>query len=394
MKLHSPGVERGLRRAVRRVIRASPALRREARRNRRSRQFQAGPSILRVFGCVILAALLFAFGLGNGRRGLDAQLALITLWLTAATFGFPQAVLDRLFGSPDNVPLAHLPISKKDLFGWQWQKAFRWCAWILAESLVFYGIIGVTQAPSTALWLVVPVIALLQTGMLLALGNLLLWRVPLGTCQFVSLATYGALFPGLLLFNKFGRPYFEWVLSNAGVLNLVLPAGWIAQVYRQVLAPDGWANLLLLAPLACLLWLGVGAWRQLKSLFVETPPMEFDFPTTVSGMTEEAAAELATALGEKPAARSGPTAIEDNTRNRAFLEVPDWQSLPWLDRLFARFCTQREWMLCQFLGAPGSQTGQVLAISGFFLLAGLALTAYATTGRDLVMWGTAMCSCC
>ena len=137
MKLHSPLLERRLRKATRQAIRASSSLRREARQRRRARAggTSIGGGLLRLMASALLVGVM-AVGTVHD-VSFNYKLAIVALW-GAVTIAFQAGGLtSHLYGGAAISPLILLPVSDQFIFRWQTQ-IFLWknlAVWIDCTSL-------------------------------------------------------------------------------------------------------------------------------------------------------------------------------------------------------------------------------------------------------------------
>src|ERR1700744_4335752 len=99
MKLHSPQFERTIRRAVKKNVRRSPELKREARRVKKRRQSPWFGAFLRLLFAVGVGGIIAAIAKATGHPA--TALAAISLWTFIGIAYRTQSLLHVLFRAHD-----------------------------------------------------------------------------------------------------------------------------------------------------------------------------------------------------------------------------------------------------------------------------------------------------
>lgn len=374
--------EKRLRRVVRDEIGHSPVLKAEYKRHRVP---WSSKNISPWGGALVTAYLvLMLFGKFAAPQGeIELGLAVISLWATGTAFRYAQKWFQHFYASDDLVVFSLLPLSDEMIFRVQWRQFLFNSLYLLGGYGFLYGVAWfMAETPPLELALVIPA-ALLQASTVLALGLSIAAWVPLP----FPLGPIAGLLRTAALVLLFSAP-------------LLGPSS--SQVYKAIfaLSPNGWVNflllesatsrdlttLLLLVPIAIVLYASVYAWHRLRSLYTLA---NFEFFPASSAMKAEA-----DELEAADFARRGPTEIHDNIIEGSFLKSIPWESFSWFERTFSRFLTPRERTLIEFLvgetpgwsksakwvltllgftmaavWAFGKSTGYVVFIGGYLLLA-------------------------
>ena len=142
MKLHSPEFEKRLKRLVRETVRRSPELRKEARRVRKAKHYNAN-----AIGRVLLAiplGLLVAWAARESNNP-QAPLAVITLWMLLWLCWRVNSLMGDLYSDATVQALVLLPVPRQTIFRWQLQGALRKSVTALIDLLAGFIAFGFAQ---------------------------------------------------------------------------------------------------------------------------------------------------------------------------------------------------------------------------------------------------------
>src|SRR5262249_15068890 len=140
-------------------------------------------------------------------------------------------------------------------------------------------------------WLVVVPIAAATWVVMVALAALCMRYMPRLPYQLVSLLLFALGVGVFLARNAIGRAVVEAIDHSAPSLNLLLPTGWVPSLFRLFLPDPHWSSLVLLFPIAGLLWLARGALLSLRSNYLSTEPIMPEQPDLLPGEPVEAPAQ-------------------------------------------------------------------------------------------------------
>jgi len=423
MRLRSPGLEKAVRRLVRREIRSSPALRAEYRRyhNPCLERLQWGLAIVvgLPLSLAVLGMLLFvsAFGvmmiLILVRDHTDLSLASLALLLMGMLFWARLSGYHRLFGGLKLRTAAYFPVSDHQLLVEALTRVALDGGLVGLVSLITFTYL-VWSYDLTA-WAYLPAVgaAVLQGVTSAVVCLLVVARLPkndwIGPVLFVagSLMIAGGV-AGLICAGNGVEPAHPALLWPA---FLLLPTGWVVGAFYWGVVQGHAAGWLLLVPAAVLIRAGV-RWVQHG---IETRELAVDSPDPVPAVFErgilsgpdsiEATSDKATRGSSKGrpngrlplpsrervgvrghehdqwASRSSADADADSTEaiEQRILEGGamgrgEWVRQGWIERLVCRALTEREQTVIEYLtGAPPAWTLQWGTFIIFLILAvGLA----------------------
>jgi hypothetical protein len=348
MSLRSRRFEQALRRRVQQEVRASPALAREYRRERR-RFWRDGhlPSwVFRPLLCLYLIGLwcMLLFQPGQFELGL----AVLALWCLGTVGTQASRLWATLYRPADLNVLVNLPLSDAAIFARQRREFLRCSLGTVLQFIPAGGALLVARPEGWA-----------------GLGSVLL--PPFQAVLALSVAVHVAAF-----WPRLGR--FLWLALPASVMAAIFatklgasldplvlaawwlpPFGWVNHAYENgLLQGDAWA-LTLLLPAVLALWALPLAWQRLRANYA------LGEPTEPAG--DEAGEELL--AGGKPTTRPvGRTELEDRLRAREFLRPLDWSRCGWIERLAVRCLTPRERLVAEFMAGdwPGWTRAWVRAV--------------------------------
>lgn len=379
MKLHAPQFEKALARTIKQRVKASPELRKEAKRSGKARA-QTDTGLL---GYHLFALLLLCFGvgaLGSGKMSLGLQTAIISLWCFMLSLFHVSRLFQTLFGSPDLAPLSLLPASDRLIFDWQWQKSLRNSIWIPVYAFSAYLVVALQKDAGWPGVFAALVAAIVQWLISLSLATGLAGHRPYWPHQAVAV--------GLLL--MFAVPFIARKLlpasvislldAKAWIVNLILPNGWVTQLFNQIITGLDAAMWLLLLAMGAVLHFGRSGREQLIALYVFTEPLD-----TTQELEEElretdaevGADEVDGKAATRPASarpqRLGVTDHLDHIKTREFLQAETFVTAGWIERMFQRWLTSREALLVEaFVGGMPTWTkswrhGIIVAGIGLFI---------------------------
>lgn len=348
MKLHSPEFERQLKRGVRQALRSSPELRKGARRTGAPKQYSLR-ILVRPGMAVMLALAVWWISKLTGKPA--AALAAISLWMFLWLCSRARQVLDRLYTDPQLETLSFLPLGPDSIFQWQMQKFFRASVWSLVDLCAALFAFGWYQGLTPGKWLALLAIALLAWVMLLALALLgaSRWpRLPYG------LVTGAGVLLGFACL--FGREYVatrvvKFIDHYANELNLFLPTGWPGSLARVLVEPDQWLTLLLLVPMAGVLWTVKSSLARLRENYEFH---EVTVPESPDLLPEEAASfPSVTETQTQTPQHLGVTAIEEIILSRRFFAGPKWYETGPVEKWLWLWFSPRERTVSEFVFPSG-----------------------------------------
>ncbi len=347
MKLHSPPFEKALRCRVKQAVRDSPELKRERRAARKIRNRYRVVLVAQTGLFAVLALLVWLTQLDTGHP--VTTLAVITLWGFGLIILRAQALLMTLFASSDIHALILLPIPEPEIFEWQLQKFLRGSFVFLLHFFAGFSVLAWTLNFSPARWIAVPFLAVLSWAVMISASVHCAARLPRLPYRILSGGIVVVLF-GIILGREYVGPVLLKLLDHsASTLNFLLPTGWPVSLFSLLLPNPNWIYLILLIPIAALLWPVKSSLTSLAGLYDYNerivPPASDLVPHT----------EPTTAIppvSEQPF-RLGPTAVEEVIRSRQFLLPFPWHNAGWLENLLWRWLSPREKALSDFVFPSG-----------------------------------------
>jgi hypothetical protein len=348
VKLHSPRFERALRRRVKKAVRESRELKREARAQRFTKHYNL----------VLLMRPALAIGFGIVIAGIVSRtghpvtgLAVISLWAFAWMFIRANNILSQLYGASDLTALSLLPVGIDVVFRWQLSKCLRSSIMSLADLLAaFWALVIVMEQPAVNFLAVIP-IAIVVWITVVAGSVILPARFPRIPYALISPALFMfaiALFLGRAVV---GATLLAFVDRYASTLNLVLPTGWAASLFLLLIENNRWVTLGLLVPIGTLLWLVPGSLTQLRAGYQfaevthhEAPdllPESYDVPGPVEP------------LDPQMPRRVGQSEIDEIIRSRQFF-ASSWRGQQgWFEKKLWQWLAPREKVLAEFVFPNG-----------------------------------------
>src|SRR5436309_6762550 len=242
MKLHSSTLEKAMRRLVRAEMRASPALRRARRKQRRARHFSANNVIWRL----ILTGWFFAVIAAARGRGVsvEGQLAFVTFWAATQVLARAGSLLGALYGSGDLYALFHLPISDTLILRWQCQKFLRSILWTWVEFILGYWLVLGGSKLTVGAWFALIAGAAVQTAMIVILALVLVALRPSPLYARAAWLIGAAAFAGTVFQSFVASRFFDALQLAAPAVNSFLPGGWVSLLLSPILSNDGnWSSL-------------------------------------------------------------------------------------------------------------------------------------------------------
>lgn len=334
MKLHSPAFERRLRRRIQHTIRRSPELKRQARRGRRSRHYQAR-SLFRLLLSVIAAGATFSIASKSGHPA--PALAFVGIWLGVIIIYQVLSLAQHLYASPDLPALSLLPLETRTIFRRQLGRYLRHSLWLLVDLAAMLG--------TLMFWLEWPAVK----GLVLIPAVTLAWLITLAlvglALRHCSSLPYGVMatltyWIGIIILvchSFVGAPLLALLERSADTLNLLLPTTWPLALLRAV-APDGSPReLLFLIPSLSLIWTLRHTVRQLAATYEFAEPLEPEAADVLPHGSGSESTEVNNASG-----RVGVTAIAEYVATREFLTPATASITGWFEVWWWRWLTDHE----------------------------------------------------
>lgn len=363
MKLHSPRLEQRLRRQVKRTIRGSPELRREARRTNRARHLNSRP-LFRLVISGVVAGLTWSIAARTNHP--VTALAFVGLWLLAWIPFQVQSLAHHLYASTDLSALSLLPIPARVVFRRQLGEYLRSASWLLVDLVAMLGALALWSEIPPMKWIVlVPMVALAWLTML-ALVGLAMVHCPWLPYPLISTVLTLTVFVLFLVGSVVGPALLAALDASAGTLRLVLPTMWPLALFQCLRTSGDWLEILFLIPTLGLIWTLQSTRARLAAGYEFGEPLHAE-PTDV--LPEQLASGP-----EDPAEaprRVGLTTIEEFIETRGFLSRAGWPESGWFEARLWRWLTSRERELAEFvfplgikISRPWSKTFLHLAIGG------------------------------
>lgn len=366
MRLGWPAFEKKSRELIRHELAASPAQLSIYKRNRSKKGRQLAPWLQRI-GLTYLLLAIFASMLTS--RSLELGLTVFTLWMLGSAFRRAQQWFEFFYASPEIPALHLLPLHDDQVFSVQWRKFSRAALWLLPEFLLGFFILWFNRSIPFH-WFAFT--AILQAALVFALGlHFAAWL------SFLPLGFLAGLFKAIalaMLFLANWIQYSDWLFR---FFFLTSPPGWANYLLRAQTNATDLTALLLLIPIAAILYSALYSFYRLRN-FYSLDEIEFDIrlqttPHPISPQSDD-----------QDSRRLGPTEIEDNVRDRFFLQSLQWENAGWMERWVARFLNPREKVVAEFLVAENP--GWSLAFNWSFVLFGIAITAVSLLTSGLTIF--------
>jgi len=228
VKLHSPAFSKALRGLLREARRASPALRRAMRRQRRRRTLahQVPVAVWRLF--FPLGAALLMLRVARAGLPLEADAAIVSIWflwvsIVGSTVVRTQAA--RLPPALLNLPFAPADftrLSRRRVLGLLWRPC--------ADALMLFVVLAGLQAGGPLVWAAVPLLA--------GVCGVAVWAATVWLARFPpprALQSMMAMLPLALIMGLQSHGVRVWLgrvlAEDACTLMLLSPGGWLAAAY-------------------------------------------------------------------------------------------------------------------------------------------------------------------
>lgn len=366
MRLNAPELENAIRRSVLTEMRADKSLWKDYKRHRQrwlGRKLNASNK----------GALLFAFiwmgGIAAGRaQGPSLALLMLALYATATTLFRGSNFTINVLRGFDRVVLLHLPMSDQDFLKYEWEQfAWSWCG-AFSLFLMTYSIVVLPSGPVFVHVLQVFLIALLQSlcGVSAALW-LLAWPKKL------KVMPYALLLYGLAFLSLWFSVWFpETAVSFLWSAILLVPQGWLTHASSAMLGLSPRSELAFFIPVSLAVLSAMVAFplarkRLSAALHMQTANQDLELPTEEDQVFAEEPA-----VGKVSLEPSRAIAAEDVLRSAT------WEGRGWIEATVARFFTQRDRLVSEFLlaGRMGAWSTRWRK-AGWVTAAGVLITLFA-----------------
>lgn len=344
MSLLWPEFERKIRSLHRAELQAAPELRKEFKRQRKSRSSVLN-SFLRRSALPLFWSILF-YRLLVHQKSLELPAAVISLWAAGAALSWGHHWFQQFYASEDLVVLNLLPLTDRQIFRFQLERYSRSALWIFWELLLAYLVFGLLEIDGGPPFFVLPFAALLQSVLVVALALHAASRL-----HAVPLGTMGGLFrTTAILLLVLGVQDFEFTRYLVQGSQWFLPTGWVNYILLR--AGADLPTLALLIPIGAIIYLARHSFERLRQ-FYSLEGFEI-VPTQTNGQARAGDHEELTEAAFNNR-RAGPTEIEDRIAARSFLQGVNWETAGRLEQIAARVLSARERVLTEFLVAqdPG-----------------------------------------
>jgi len=155
---------------------------------------------------------------------------------------------------------------------------------------------------------------------------------------------------GLILGKEYiGTMLLNLLDHNASTINLLLPTGWPVSLFNLLLRDPNWIYLVLLLPIAALLWPVKGSIAFLGRGYQYKERVLSPAPDLIPG------AEPLPSVSQIPdqIPRVGATVIEEVIRSGQFLSPSAWHNAGWFESILWRWFNDRERALSDFVFPNG-----------------------------------------
>lgn len=347
MRLHSPEFEKRLKRSVRKTVRASRDLRKQARTVTKPTQYNIA-TVARFLSPGVLA--LGVGGVADLTKNPAASLAVITLWMLVWVCVRIAAGVNCLYRDPNLAAFSFLPIGDRDIFRWQFQKFLRVSAIGLLDLFVGLSTFAWCYHFTAAQWLLVPLIVALTMALSLALVLLGVARYPLLPYQIVPALV---VISALIIFTTHywtGRYVMALLNDYAPQINL-LPTGWALSLCRIPVEPGQWLKLLLLLPIGGLIFTVKDSLSRLR--------FRYEFIEVVAPRASDLVpGKIDPASAEDDVVRVGASEIEEIILTGQFFAIPKWWETGRVEKALWNWFTPRERALSEFVFPNGVAIGK------------------------------------
>ena len=328
-------LEQSLRKKVRAAVRNSPALARAARRQRSPLRRPLSPWVMRLILGLFVGIILY--GLTAEVQGRRLAMNALAIWVTGTTCWRAIRLAETLYQSGDLLVYVHLPLSDDAIFQRQWNGYLWRSGWLVFYFFVIYCILIVQTNLTLGTVLAALGLAILQTGLMVALSCLALrWLPPL------------MLLIGSICLCGLGLAAIYGAFEPAGWSELArfLPAGWVHRILLEAVLGEDQLSWLLALPAAMMACSAVWSRSRLEQGYALAEPVHR------GGDDPEASGEPSQGAGQQVGWRRGLTAVEESIRQREFLRHPTWEREGVLERLAGRWFTRREQVVADFMIGP------------------------------------------
>jgi hypothetical protein len=346
MSLISPEFEKKARALHRAEMERSPELREEFKRLRKSESSSLNRITRRILMPIFWNCIFLNVALKT--RDVSLTAAVITLWAGATAFRWGWRWFQQFYASEDLVVLNLLPLDDRRIFRFQtfrYLSAVGWTAW---ELLLAYGVLGIVEGSGGMAFYFLPLAALLQSVLVLALALHVASRLQMLPLNGIAGLLYATAF-ALLVLGTQEVQSTHYIIQAA---NWFLPTGWVNYILLRVRQDP--VTLALLLPIAAIIYLARHSWDRLRGLY-SLEGFEILSSSPRGAPTTDDEELTAGSFGHRP----GPTEIEERIAARSFLLGVNWQAAGWLERFVSRFLSARERVITEFLVAqdPGWSRG-------------------------------------
>ncbi len=271
---------------------------------------------------------------------------LVALWGGLALF---QQVSLKLLASPDALVLRNLPISNAATFAFQWRQSGISHACMTLPALLF-GTVLLTHLDGRAGWELAAA-ALAGLGTWLAGIACALWILLRGWGRATVVVSVGLAVLMVLSIvpwsSKLARPLLD---QGAQVGSLLLPFAWPGRMLADTLKHGPGLSLLLLMPTTALIYSIGSAWRWATCFELPEPVFSVQVKDSAEGQLAAAIRALPSDFELiTPAAKAGPTELQDFVSSRAWLAVKSYSAHGWIERQLERRLTPRERTLMELI---------------------------------------------
>jgi len=339
VKLHSPAFEKALRAKVRAAVRASPALRQQARKAPKRTWNQHVLVVVPIrIGMAGLLALL-AFYSHEQAWPAATQSAFGALWFMLVVIGARVHFLKTFYDLTPLTAFAVLPVPAELPFEWNWQRLL-WQSWRpLADALALFTMMAAVNHAGALGWLAIIPLAALTAALAVACA---LWLIFIPMPVTIG-AALPAVVPIFVLVIVKSTSMAAWCkaffIGHCETFNALLPTGWVPRAFLSLLPGQDLSPLLLLLPAAALVASGAWALRRLRQTYT---PRDLAL-WQAFGEPPAAIKESFNEYLAKMPALPGQTQIIDDLAAREFLAPPfAAMKAGWIERKILGWLTPRE----------------------------------------------------
>jgi hypothetical protein len=357
MKLSSPRIERRIRRAVRRELKAAPGLWAERQRLMKGyRKEHKGGWVVRIIVLALFLGLL-------SKSAHDLMIAALSIASVGAAFFSARIFLAGLVDSPELGVLAHFPCSDAEYFSLRWRRALVASVWVP----IFFGAsyAGIAASAGGDVWAGLA-LALLQWPVLVTLGLAAAARANRWPLDRIGLGLLAAAVVLCIAWK-----YTAALAAETSWVNLLAgPPGWIGFAFRHgAIGGDRWL-LSAAIPAGLSILLLPLYYRRLKGNYALREVVLAPGGVAEPMIEEAVSAEMARRREYEPEYVDAPPAKElerarlhgeihelmvERIREGEFLRPHDWNGQGWLARLAERWLSPRQRLAAEVMvgEAPG-----------------------------------------